>query len=325
MLEGIERPLFRAAVALSAAIAAVSGCAHQAKGSSRLGEARQLELIDTLPAFAASLRESVKDFPDGPMLAWQAYEREHSALLDAAGAREEDPGDHQLRKLCVGPEAVLSLLDGFEAKAPRELERLSADLSSKLGGVPRMAVAFAALRSERSFFRGLEDGKPLLVVNARKPELSRPEARQVLFARELFGQLHREREPDSASLSPLARRLFREGAALLAVRQLVPRAEEHLLLGVSEGSLPQLRARQALAAKELLAVLDSGRESESGRFFDPEVKDPLIPSGAGLYLADRLFQRLAGELGSALRPLKLSSAEFVPSARRHLLEMASGR
>jgi hypothetical protein len=105
----------------------------------------------------------------------------------------------------------------------------------------------------------------------------------------------------------------------------VPRAFEFQLLGIEEKELAQLKKREALVAKELLASLDTNRSSESARFFDLTVKDPLIPAGAGVYLADRLFQRIAGELGSTTRPLSLSSSEFLRHARRHLIDIAEGR
>ena len=131
--------------------------------------------------------------------------------------------------------------------------------------------------------------------------------------------------PDSPSLGPVARRLYREGATLLAVRQLVPRVFEEQLLGVDPGSLQHLRNRQALLAKELLAALDSRSDAEAERFFDPKVKDPLLPSGAGLFLADQLYQKLAGELGSTTRPLELDAGEFARRARKILLELSQAR
>ena len=188
-----------------------------------------------------------------------------------------------------------------------------------------MTFAFCALRSGRLSFRGDLEGRPLVVVNARAPELAVPEVRQALLAKALFEELHRERQPDSASLGPVARRLYREGAALLAVRQLVPRALEGQLLGLDTATLSRLRARETLAAKELLAALDTSRPSETARFFDPAVKDPLLPPGSGLYLADRLFQRLSAELGSTIRPLNLSPAEFLTAARKHLALIAGGK
>jgi hypothetical protein len=300
----------------------LSGCATPGPYADR-GE--RVELLDTLPALSAALRSSEPRVPDGPTFAWLAYEKEHAAMFEAAGAQPEDPGDQVLRKLSVSPGAVVALLEGFDAAAPGELRALVGQLTAKLSGTPRMAFAFCALRSSRQLFSGSLEGQALVVVNARAPELSSTEARQVLLARALFEALHRERQPDSASLGPVARRLYREGAALLAVRQLVPGAREDQVLGLDPATLARLRTREALAAKELLASLDTSRPSETARFFDPKVKDPLLPPGAGLYLADRLFQRLAAEQGSMTRPLNLPPADFLTAARKQLAIMAGAR
>lgn len=301
---------------------ALAGCATPGPYADK-GE--RVVLLDTLPALSAALRSSQARVPEGPTGVWLAYEKEHGAVLEAAGALPDDPGDQLLRKLSVSPAAVVALLEGFDAAAPGELRALVKELTAKVSGAPRMTFAFCALRSSRLVSAGTLEGRPLVVVNARAPELAVAETRQVLLARALFEELHRQREPDSASLGPVARRLYREGAALLAVRQLVPGAREDQVLGLDASTLARLRSREALAAKELLASLDTSRPSETARFFDPKVKDPLLPPGAGLYLADRLFQRLAAELGSTTRPLNLTPAEFLLAARKQLAVMAAAR
>jgi hypothetical protein len=102
----------------------------------------------------------------------------------------------------------------------------------------------------------------------------------------------------------------------------MPRLLEEQLLGVDPGSLQRLRSREALLAKELLSALDSKNDAEAERFFDPKVKDPLLPSGSGLFLADQLYQKLAAELGSTTRPLELDPNEFSRRARKILLEVS---
>ena len=299
-------------------------CAHS-RESFKLGPAGELEVKDTLPRFLQSLRSHATPVPEGPLAAWGEYERVQAELLQAAGALGHDPGDQQLRKLSVSPTAVLQLVEAFDASAGADLGGLAQELERQLGGVPAMVVALAVARGPAPVFRGMWAGRPLLLINARHPDFIVPEARLATLARELFTALHRTREPDSASLSPLAQRVFREGAGSLATRQLVPRALEHQILAMEESRLARLRGHEPLIAKELLAALDSGSEAEVARFFDGAVKDPLLPAGAGPFVSDRLYQCLTRELGSTQKALQVDGAAFLSKARRHLAEMAAGR
>jgi hypothetical protein len=285
----------------------------------------RVEVRDTLPTFIATVRRKLHATPEEIQFAWQQYENAEDELLQLSGARARDPNDAELRKLAVSADAVMQLVQGFDQSAPRELDALVDRMATGLGQVAPATVAFAVSRSPKPFFEGELEGKPLLLFNARAPELADPAERQALMARALARVLHRYLEPDSPSLPPLAARLWREGACALATRQLVPDAFEPQLLGISEDQLAKLRAREALSARELLAALDSVRDSELARFFDAKVKDPLVPRGAGPFLADRLFQRLAAELGSGVKPLQLPPGEFLTRARKHLSAMASAK
>ncbi len=85
------------------------------------------------------------------------------------------------------------------------------------------------------------------------------------------------------------------------------------------------RTRERLIASELLAAIDSASELEVARFFDPALKDPLVPRGAGPLIADRLYQRLAAELGSVTKPLGLSPQDFLVRVRKHVAAIAAAR
>ncbi len=297
---------------------AFTSCAKSGAGTST-ASARP-SVVDTLPSFLERLDREAAPVPDGPMRAWLAYERENHRVLSAAATALDDPGDVRLRKLAVGPAALRALVAAFGSSAGSELDE-TVERMGELLPAPRVTVAFVVMRSDAPALWGRLDGTPALLVNARHPDLAAPNARRLLFARQLFRAAHQERFPDAA-LTPIARRLWREGAALLAARQLVPKAREHELLQLDERELARLKAREALVTKELLASLDSRLDTEAARFFDAEVVDPLVPSGAGWYVADKLYQRLAAEMGSATRPLSLPASEFISRARKHLLAMA---
>ncbi len=287
-----------------------------------LGDTRRVQLVNTLPAFVQRLDAAEPQGTEAVMRAWRADEAEHEAWLQAARATPDDPGDNALRKQAVSPSTVLALARAFDADAPGEANALVKDIGRLFGGEPELTVVFTALRAGPPMHPGQWQGRALLLFNALSPELSEPVARQTALAHALYTALHRQRQGDG-SLGPVARALYREGAAALATRQLVPRALEHQVLGVTPETLERLKAREALMAKELLASLDSGRESEAARFFSADVKDPLLPRGAGRFLADRVFQQLAERMGSAHKPLKLSAAEFSGMARAALLQLSS--
>lgn len=282
----------------------------------------QVELHDTLPSFLASLRRKRTPIPAGPMSAWGAYEKAEQPLLAAAGALVPDPGDARLTKLASNPESVIELVQAFEERAPDELSALVDQVAEKTGAAPGLAVGFAVSRGDRTWYAGQLEGRPLVLLNARHPELAKPPARKTILARALFRSAHRTQVPDSASLGPLASLAFREGACLLAARQLVPDAFEQQTLGLSDEQLDKLRGREQLIAQEMLAGFDSARESEAARFFDPDVKDPLLPQGSGPFIADRIYQRLTAELSSADKPLQLTPDEFARRARRILATMS---
>jgi hypothetical protein len=282
----------------------------------------RVELHDTLPSFLTALRRKRTPIPEGPMEAWASYEQAEQRLLAAAGATGEDPGEQRLFKLAASTEAIIDAVQIFEEQGPGELEALAEQVATRMGSSPSLVVGFAVTRGDRALYSGTLDGNPLVVLNARHSQLAKAPARKTAFARELFRAVHRARIPDSPSLGPLASLVFREGACLLAARQLVPDAFEQHLLGVPEEQLEKLRGREGLIAQELLAAFDSARESEAARFFDPTVKDPLLPAGSGPFIADRLYQRLTAELGSADKPLRLTPDELARRARRILSKMA---
>ena len=284
-----------------------------------------LQLRDTVPAFLLNVRRTQRATPEELLFAWQQYENTHEELLRRSGALPRDPEDVELRQLVRNADAVVQLTQAFGKGTHTELADLVERMHAQLGQVPPVLVVFAVSRSPKPLFEGELDGKPLLLFNARAPELSEPPARRVAMARALSQVLHRQMVSDSPSLTPLAARVWREGASLLATRQLLPDAFEPQLLGLKEDQLSKLRTREPMLARELLASLDSSREAELARFFDPKVKDPLLPRGAGPYLADRLFQRLAAELGSGVKPLRLSAGEFLARARTHVSAMAAAK
>lgn len=313
----------RREVLLAGAALASFGACRKRGGVLEQGGKAQVEVHDTLPSLIAALQTARSEIPEGPRAAWVAYEKRHGELLGSTGALSEDPGDRLLFKLAASPDAVLTLLEQFEERAPEEAATIVKTLEARLGVVPPAVLAFAVSREWRPVFYGRRGDVPVVLLNARHPSFTDAVERRTTMARELFSILHRTRVPESRSLGPLARRVFREGAASLAVRMLVPDATEEKILGLQPAQLARLRVRQTLVARELLAAFDSGREAEAARFFSMGVKDPLLPEGAGAFIADRLFQRLASTTASMERPLKLSPGEFVQRARVELQALAT--
>ncbi len=305
-------------------LGAAFSCVHGPPGTRRLGEQRQLTVVDTLPPLLAALQAPDAGDVAATERALLAYEAAHAPLLDGAGVERPTP-DQRLTKLAVSREALVSLLRGYEQRAGEELTDVASRAEPLLGSLPRLTVAFAVLREDGPQARGTWEGQPLIVFNARSMAWTEPFARRTGFAQAVFLSLHRERLADSQSLGELATRVWRTGAGLLATRVLVPDAREHQVLAISEEALPRLRQREAVIARELLASLDSASPTELARFFDPEVKDPILPPGAGAFISDRIYQRLAAKLGSTVQPLFLDPNDFLARARPLLVEMAQAR
>jgi hypothetical protein len=310
------------ALAIAALCSLGAGCRRLPPNVNVSGEREQVEIRNTLPPLLGALEVGLATTPHGPREAWLAYEAAHGPLLSAAGAQVEDPGEAQLHKLAASAEALLALMTPVSEAGPGEAQRLVEAFEEKLGGFPPMTVAFGASRGGEQAYRGAQGGRPLLFLNARHPLMGPPGARQALLARELFGAWQRARGPEGARMDPLAGRVWREGAAHFAARTTVPDLREPDLFGIDEKRLAAMRSRQALLARELLAGLDSSSEAELERFFSDAVKDPLLPLGSGPFISERLYQRLAADLGSLERPLKLSPAEFLQRARPALQAMA---
>ncbi len=314
---------------LSAALfccTALLGCASQPRPDymQPRESGGRLEVVDTLPGFLSAVRAELDTGKVEDV--WGVYQQRHAALFAAAGAASEDPGNENLIRLIASTEAILDLVEIFEAAASEDVAALDKAITALLGPPPRLQLVFAVAVEPQALFRGTTaDGRPLRLINARHPDLAAAPQRRAVLARELFALTHQQLQPDSSSLGPLARRVYREGAASFATRQLVPDAPEHQVLSVPEYQLTAARKRERLIAKELLASLDSASEIEEARFFDPLLKDPLLPRAAGAWMADKVYQRLAIELGSTTRPLQLEATEFLPRARKHLQDIAAGR
>ncbi|MBX5481253.1 MAG: hypothetical protein IRZ16_05295 [Myxococcaceae bacterium] len=309
-------------VVLSVVALTTGGCRRNAVRAE--GTTRQLELVDTLPDFIARQHAAKATSNDGALAAWRAWEAMNADVLRPSGATQDDPGGPLLTKLALNPDAVLALVEPFEASAPGEAKALIAAFEQRIGQLPPAVVAFGVARPWQTVFKGTAaDGRPILLFNARHPDLAQPAVRRAVMARQLFQLYHEVRVPESRSQGPLARRIFREGAAMLAVRALVADAPEQEILGVDPRQLGRLKKQQALIARELLAALDSANEAEVARFFSPDVKDPLLPRGAGRFIADRIFQKLARDVGSLERPLKMTPNEFQQRARPILADLAS--
>ena len=283
----------------------------------------RVERIDTLQDFLGPMRAELDT--GKAQEAWLGYEAKCSGLLAAAGAVVDDPGNAELIRLLASADAIVEVVGRFEQDAPKELDGVVEKMVQAMGGAPQISVAFAVSLGDAPVFRGAWEGRPLVLLNARHPDVADPAQRRATIARELFRALHRERVPGSPSLGPLADRIWREGAVSFASRQLAPDATESQLLGVPEDKLVAARKRERALAQELLATLDSGSELEAERFFDPSLKDPIIPRGGGPLIADRVYQRVAQELTSMTKPLWLPPSEFLAAARKQLALMAQGR
>lgn len=302
-----------------ALVLVASGCRTLPPGVRVEGARAQVEVRETVGPLLAAL-ESGQPVQE----AWLAWESQHAPLLEAADAGPGDPGDAMLHKLAAGHEALVALLRSAALQGPDEVRGLTAALETKLGPLPPVVLAFGASRETEPVFHGRvpEDGRPLVLFNVRSPRLAEPGARQAAIARELFAVWQRTALPEGERMGPLARAVWREGASHFAARTTVSDLRETELFGLDEKRLSTLRARVPLLAKELLAGLDSGSEAEAARFFSLDVRDPLLPPGAGPFIAERLYQRLAADLGSVDRPLRLSPAEFLQRARPALQALA---
>lgn len=240
------------------------------------------------------------------------YEESRAPQLRTFGAAPDqlDPDQKLAFKVYANKDALLATLAEFDDHAERELRDAAARVDALCGPLPKTRLIFGVTRSNDPVFRS----RDAILINARSPLLQSADARSTRFTGELVRAALAHREPKPLA-SPLANSLFLEGAALFAARQIVPSVSETELLGVDGSTLELFRKRQALLAREALAAMDSSSPAGEARFFDPSLKDPLIPRGAGRFLADRIYQQLAMQLGSTKKPLMLSGAEFSRRAR----------
>lgn len=282
-----------------------------------------VEIRDTLPQFLDAMSRDADGGVDATMDDWRRYETQNSALLEGALAVLPDPGDEKLRKLAVSREALVSLVSEIERNATADADAALDALQLKTGEAAPMVLAFAVSRRPDAVMTGALGQLPLVLLNARSASLASPGARRAAIAREAFRMEHRFRTPGNGTLSPVAAAIYREGAAVLAARLCVPNAFEPDVLGLPEELLTRLHGREALIAQELLTALDSSSAAERERFFDPALKDPLLPPGAGPFIADRLFQRLAGDLGHPTKALQLTPDEFLRRARKVLPKLGA--
>ncbi|MGQ0504266.1 MAG: hypothetical protein ACT4TC_03025 [Myxococcaceae bacterium] len=209
--------------------------------------------------------------------------------------------------------AELNAVAAFKAGAPRELQSVAGRVQAQFSRTPPVEVVFDVLYDNAP----LKEESGRVVFNARSSAWREPGARKVAFARVLFAALHNEHQ--SESLGPLATEVWRDGAARIAVRRLVPEATEEQVLGLSSDQLEQLKQRESLIAKEVLAAWDSASDEAAERFFGRG--DPLLPPGSGKFIADRLYVRL----GSSNRSLFVPASDFTRTARQTLQAMASTR
>ncbi|MFL5320961.1 MAG: hypothetical protein ACJ790_14960 [Myxococcaceae bacterium] len=289
----------------------LSSCAHAPPSN-----AESLEVDD-------GVRAMMVDAPASDVAGkWRWYEQSHDAVLKRfhAAPSQIDPDEKLLTTIFSKPDALLATLADFSDSAGTETKTLALKADAICGPLPPLKISLGVSRSPEPVFHA----RDALFFNARAPELSDAGARRARIARELVLSAVSMREPAPLS-SPFADALFREGAAIFAARQLLNGATETELLGVDSGSLELLRKRQALIAREALTAFDSAQPAQRARFFDPKVKDSIVPRGAGAFLADRVYQQLAVQLSSATRPLRLSGADFQRRARAALEELASNR
>lgn len=258
--------------------------------------------------------------------AWRTYEEQHRELFAQAGAAAQSADEAERAGLCGHLDEVLHYASGFDRHARDQLRAMTERFESAFGSLPRMRLVLAVAVPDRAVFFGDEDGRPVTVLlNARHPELSTSSRREAALARALFRAWHAQRVEDSPSLGAVAARVHREGALAFAVRQLASGSTEADVLGLTEAQLTAARRRERIIAQELLASIDSASEREVARFFDPASKDPLVPPLGGVLVAEKLYQRVASEVGAPTRALLLTPQDFLARARKHLTAMANAR
>src|SRR5512132_2800010 len=176
------------ALVFSAALAAACAPAHRPGYMEPPRADDRVQRIDTLPQFLSRIRAELET---GKVQdAWLAYDADNAKLLAAATASSDDPGNEKLIRLVASTDAVLDLVQAFDAAAPGELDALLARMTALFGAPPHVTVAFAVSIEPRAYFTGAFGGAPLLLLNGRHPDIADSPARRAVMARELFRAFH---------------------------------------------------------------------------------------------------------------------------------------
>lgn len=254
--------------------------------------------------------------------AWLDDERAHFDVLSPTYyADGESLGEREAMAAELGPrrDEMCGHARAFRIAAPAVVAGLRPRLAELFGAPAAAPVYFVAALQWTDGRTVAIDGRDAVVLNARHDTFARTTGLVATVAHELAhaAQAARVAGADRA-LAPVARSLYREGAAVHAVTLLLPELGARAT-GVKADDRPRAERMLPYAAAELRAQLrHPSAEPSLRRFFSGGVSDPVYPAKMGYVAGARIY--------AALGPgaLRVSPAEFVDRADAVLAELARG-
>ncbi len=255
--------------------------------------------------------------------AWLAHERRYWDVYAALYYRDEEAlaeREALARELAPRRDEMCLHVRVFRAVAPAALDRARGEVAALMGVAPTAEVVFTAALQWTDGRTGTLGGHDLVALNARHDTFARTTGLVATLTHELIHDAQ-SRLGDDGVLPPLARQLYREGAAVygtaLMLRGLGDRAT-----GLRGEQLTRASEVAPAAAAELLAALHSREPGElSRRFFSGGFRDPERPPKMGYYLGLRAFEALGRERGERAA-VRVDARSFLTFVERWLAETA---
>lgn len=257
--------------------------------------------------------------------AWLAYEKRHWALFERIYYRWDWAiADRDQLAVELGPRRDEMCLHArtFMITAPAIIRSMRGEVTKLMGSEPLAAVYLPAALQWTDGRADAYDGQEIIVLNTRHDTFARTTGLVTTIAHELIHDAQ-SRVANDEALPPVARSLYREGAAVFGVQQILPGLGRRAL-GMKSADRDRATSVATIAAKVLLENLET-TDVEDGlmrRFFSGGIQDPQLPPKMGYYLGNEIYTRIGAELG-VVGAVRIRPDAFIVHARRVLSDIAA--
>jgi hypothetical protein len=254
--------------------------------------------------------------------AWRDHEDKHKAIYEPAFYKEADAkAEREKLSLELGPrrDEMCGYVRTFLSSAPSVIESLRPRVAKLLDAEPRRPLLFvSALQWTDGAVRDI-GGKSFIVLNARHDTFSRTRGLSMTIAHELVHDAQ-ETRGRAESLTPFARTLYREGAAVYGVTLLFPELGD-AATGMKPDELARAKEVSGQAAAKFLVSLDDANARDLRRFFQGGYEDAVYPPKMGYFIGLALYRRIAEKRGGEAA-VRIAPEEFLVEAKKILAELA---